>query len=130
MMAQKQVVDPGFTWAAPYQYSQAVRAGDLLFLAGQVAVDATGAVVGEGDIRAQARQVFENLKAVLAAAGSSLDDVVEMTSFHTDMADLEGVAEIKAEYLAGDFPAWTAIGTTGLAFPGLLLEIKVVALAH
>jgi enamine deaminase RidA (YjgF/YER057c/UK114 family) len=65
---------------------------------------------------------------VLAAAGLTLDDVVEIVSYHTDMADLHAVAEVKAEYLTRDFPAWTAVGVTALAFPGQLLEIKATAL--
>ena len=129
-MAQKQIIDPGFGWEKAFGFSQAVRAGDLLFLAGQLPADAGGTRVGEGDIRAQTRKTFENIKAVLAAAGSSLDDIVELVSYHTDMADLGAVAEVKAEYIDRDFPAWTALGVTALAFPGQLIEIKVVALAH
>lgn len=93
-------------------------------------VESAGAVVAEGDIRGQTRQTFENIKAVLAAAGPGLDGIVEMTSYHMDMADLGGVLEVKGEYLSADFPAWTAIGVAALAFPGQLLEIKVVALAR
>ena len=106
-----------------------MRAGSLLLLAGQCPVDAQGNTVAEGDVWGQTRQVFENLKAVLAAAGLTLDDVVEIVSYHTDMADLPAGAEVKAEYLTRDFPAWTAVGVTALAFPGQLLEIKATALA-
>src|SRR5256885_888447 len=113
-MAQKQAIDAGFAWDKPFQFSQVVRAGDFLFLAGQVSVDGDGNVVGEGDIRAQTRKVFENIQTVLAAAGSGLDDIIEFTSFHTNLADLEGVAEVKAEFLTKDFPAWTALGVTSL----------------
>ena len=112
-------------------YSQAVRAGNLLFLAGQMPVDReTGAVMGAGDIRAQTRQTFENIKAVLATAGSTMDDIVELVSYHTDMADLGGVMEVKGEYLPQDFPAWTALGVSALALPGLMVEIKAVAVAR
>ena len=131
MAAQKQVVDPGWGWDQEYGYSQAVRVGDLLMLAGQMPIDPqTAAPVGEGDIRAQTRQVFENIKAVLAAAGSSMDDIVELTSYHTNMEDLGVMAEVKAEYITGNFPAWTAVGVTALAFPELMLEIKVITVAH
>jgi reactive intermediate/imine deaminase len=129
-MTGKQIVDPGWAYHKAFQYSQAVRAGDLLLLAGQCPVDAQGSTVAEGDIRGQTRQVFENLKAVLAAAGLTLDDLVEIVSYHTDLADLPAVAEVKAEYLTRDFPAWTAVGVTALAFPGQLLEIKATALAR
>jgi reactive intermediate/imine deaminase len=128
---RKQIVDPGWGWDKAFGYSQAVRAGNLLFLAGQMPVEReTGTVVGAGDIRAQTRQTFENIKAVLAAAGSTMDDIVELVSYHTDMADLGGVMEVKGEYLPQDFPAWTALGVSALAFPGQMIEIKAVAVAR
>jgi reactive intermediate/imine deaminase len=129
-MSAKQIADPGLAWNQSFGFSQAVRAGGLIFLAGQTPVDENAQLVGEGDIRAQTRQVFENMKTVLANAGSSLDDLVEVVSYNTDMADLMAVAEVKAEYLTKDFPAWTAIGVTALAFPGQLIEIKAVAVAR
>ena len=129
-MSGKQIIDPGWGWNQSFGYSQAVRAGGLIFLAGQMPVDSQVQVVGEGDIRAQTRQTFENLKAVLAAAGATLDDLVELVSYHTDMADLGAVVEVKGEYIAADFPAWTAVGVTALAFPGQLIEIKAVAVAR
>jgi enamine deaminase RidA (YjgF/YER057c/UK114 family) len=69
------------------------------------------------------------MKAVLAAAGSSLEDLVEMTSYHTDTADLDTMNEVKAEYLKTSLPAWTAVGVTGLALPGQMIEIKAIAVA-
>jgi reactive intermediate/imine deaminase len=128
-MARKQIIDLGWAYGKAFQYSQAVRAGDLLFLAGQCPVDAQGNTVAAGDVRGQTRQVFENLKAVLAAAGLTLDDVVEIVTYHVDMADLPAMAEVKSEYLTRDFPAWTAVGVTALAFPGQLVELKATALA-
>ena len=129
-MAGKQVIDPGWGYEKQFGYSQAVRAGNLVFLAGQMPVDAQCNVVAEGDIVGQARQVFENLRTVLAAAGLGFEDLVEIVSYHTDMADLHAVVEVKAEYITQDFPAWTALGVTVLAFPGQRLEIKAVALAR
>ncbi len=129
-MAQKQIIDPGFGWEKAFGFSQAVRAGDFLFLAGQLPADGSGTLVGAGDIRAQTRKTFENIKAVLAAAGSTMDDIVELVSYHTDMADLGGVMEVKGEYLPQDFPAWTALGVSALALPGQMIEIKVVAVAR
>ena len=129
-MVGKQVIDPGWGYEKEFGYSQAVRAGNLVFLAGQMPVDAQCNVVAEGDIVGQARQVFENLKTVLGAAGLGFEDLVEIVSYHTDMADLHAVVEVKAEYIKQDFPAWTALGVTALAFPGQRLEIKAVALAR
>ena len=128
--SQKQIIDPGWGWNQGFGYSQAVRAGGLLFLGGQMPVDRGAQVIGAGDIRAQTRQTFENIREVLAAAGSSLDDIVELVSYHTDMAELGAVMEVKAEYIRQDFPAWTALGVSALSFPGQLIEIKVVAVAR
>jgi len=129
-VSKKQVVDFGWGYEAGFGYSQAVRAGDLVILAGQMPCDAQANVVGAGDLKAQTRQVFENMKAVLAAAGLGLEDVVEIVSYHTDMAGLHDVVEVKAEYLPSEFPAWTALGVTSLALPGQLIEIKATAVAR
>jgi reactive intermediate/imine deaminase len=128
-MNRKQITDNGWNYPRAWGFSQVVRAGNLLFLSGQMPVDSDGNLLFEGDIRAQTRQTFENMKTVLAAAGSSLDDIVEMVSYHTDIADLDAMNEVKAEYLTRNLPAWTAVGVTGLALPGQMIEIRVIALA-
>jgi reactive intermediate/imine deaminase len=128
-VARKETIDPGWGYEKQFGYSQAVRAGNLVILAGQMPVDGEGKLVAEGDIRGQTRQVFENMTAVLAAAGLTRDDLVEIVSYHTNMADLGAMAEVKAGYLTGDFPAWTAVGVTSLAFPGQMIEIKATAFA-
>lgn len=128
-MDRKQIIDNGWEYPRAWGFSQAIRAGNLIFLAGQIPTDSDGNLLFEGDIRGQTRQTFENMKAVLTAAGSSLDDIVEMVSYHTDIADLDTMNEVKAEYLTGNLPAWTAVSTPGLALPGQMIEIKVVALA-
>ena len=130
-MAGKAIIDPGFTWDDEYGYSQCVRVGDLLYLAGQMPVDRDGAVVGEGDIKAQTRQVFANIEAVLAAAGSSLGDIVEATYYLTNMTDdFLGMWEVMGQHLTKDFPTGTALGVAALALPGQRVEIKVTALAR
>jgi reactive intermediate/imine deaminase len=129
-VAQKQIVDFGWGYEQAFGYSQAVRVGDLVILAGQMPCDAEANVVSVGDIKGQTRQVFENMKAVLAAAGLTLDDVVEIVSYHTDLADLHGMNEVKMEYLPANFPAWTALGVTSLALPGQMIEIKAIAAAR
>ena len=78
---------------------------------------------------AQIVQAFENLKKVLAAAGASMSDIVDLTSFHTDMRDLPTFMQVKDRYLTCDFPAWTAIGAASLGgVSGLIIEIKAVAI--
>jgi enamine deaminase RidA (YjgF/YER057c/UK114 family) len=110
-----------------YGYSAAIKSGNLLFVSGQVGVRADGSVV-EGPAE-QIRQAFENLKQVLSAAGCTMDDVVEVTSFHVDMfAHFEAFgAEKRKAFPAPPFPAWTAVGVTTLADSALLCEIKAVA---
>jgi 2-iminobutanoate/2-iminopropanoate deaminase len=129
-MAVKEVFDAGWEWDKPWGYSQAVRVGETVFVSGQTPLDSRGNLLHEGDIRGQTRQVFENLKTVLAAAELSLDQVVEIVSYHTNMSDIAAMNEVKAEYLTKNLPAWTAVGVTSLAFPGQLLEIKAIAVAR
>jgi enamine deaminase RidA (YjgF/YER057c/UK114 family) len=107
------------------QFSQAVRVGDLVWVSGQVGLDEQGAV-GEG-IDAQARQAFRNLQRVLAEAGTSLADVVELVTFHTSMKDIRGFGKVKAEFIPENFPAWTAVGVKELVMPQLLVEIRATA---
>ena len=108
-----------------HRYSAAIRSGDLLFVSGQVGSTETGDP--EPDFGKQVRLAFERLKAVLAAAGCSFDDVVDVTTFHTDpKAQFETVLTVKDEvFREPPYPAWTAVGVTWLA--GFDFEIKVVA---
>lgn len=119
-------VDP-WKWSAAYGYSQGVRAGNLLFISGQMPVDDDGKLVGSGDVTAQAHRIFANLQTVLNAARLKFDDLVEIVSYHVDMNDLPKVADVKSSYIRKEFPAWTALGVTSLALPGQLLEIRAVA---
>jgi len=107
------------------QFSQAVQAGNTIWVSGQVGMDETG-LTGDG-IEAQARLAFQNLQHVLEAAGSSLDDIVELVSFHTSMNAIRDFGKVKAEFITQNYPAWTAVGVTELAFPQLLVEIKATA---
>ncbi|QQM30365.1 RidA family protein [Martelella lutilitoris] len=106
-------------------YSPAVRSGDMLYVSGQVGSRADGSP--EPDFAAQVRLAFSNLENVLKAAGCDFDDIVDVTSFHTDPENqLETVLAAKNErFPAPPFPTWTALGVTWLA--GFDFEIKVVA---
>jgi enamine deaminase RidA (YjgF/YER057c/UK114 family) len=107
------------------QFSQAVRVGDVVWVSGQVGMDELG-TVGEG-IDAQSRLAFKNLERVLAEAGASLVDVVELITFHTAMSDIRGFSKVKAGFIPENFPAWTAVGVKELVMPQLLVEIRATA---
>ncbi len=108
-----------------FHYAPAVRVDNTLYIAGQVGRDEELQVV-EG-AQAQFTQAFENLKKVLEAAGATMEDVVDLVTYHTDMRDIMLFLEVKNRYFTQDYPAWTAIGTPALAMPGLLVEIKATA---
>jgi len=108
-------------------YTDAVRAGDLLFVSGIVPVDEAGALVGEGDVVEQARQVFRNLGAVLAAAGAGFDDVVKVTVYLTDVDDRARINPVRQEAFGPARPASTLVEASALAVPGARLEIEAVA---
>jgi reactive intermediate/imine deaminase len=100
--------------AAVGTYSQAVRAGDLVFISGQIPfVPATMEIV-EGDFAARARQVFENLKAIAEASGGSLNDAVKLTIFLTDLDNFATVNEVMAEYCDEPYPARAAVQVAAL----------------
>jgi 2-iminobutanoate/2-iminopropanoate deaminase len=117
--------------AAPLKphYSNAVRvnAGPLLFIAGQIALDAQGRLVGKGDLRAQAVQVLENIRAILRAAGADMQDVVKVTVYVTDMRAFEELADIRLRYFPKEGPASAIVEVSRLALPELMIEIEAVA---
>lgn len=108
-----------------HRYSAAIRSGDLVFVSGQVGSRDDGSP--EPVFEDQVRRAFSNLIAILEAAGCGLDDIVDVTTFHTDPeAQLDMVIAVRTELLGGPpYPNWTAIGTTWLA--GFDFEIKVIA---
>ena len=108
-------------------YTDAVRAGDLLFVSGVVPVDGDGRVVGGDDIVEQARQVFRNMGEVLAAAGASFADVVKVTVFLTDVDDRPLVNPVRQEVFGETRPASTLVEISRLAVPGARIEVEAVA---
>ena len=108
-------------------YSHAAKAGGLVFVAGQVAQDQEGNVVGRGDVEAQAVQIFDNLRAVLASAGATLNDVVKLTTYTTNVAYRAKIAEVRGRYFTTYFPPNTFVVVASLATPDYLLEIEAVA---
>ncbi len=110
--------------AAIGTYSQAVKAGDTIWLSGQIGLDPATMQMAEG-IDAQIVRVFENLKAVAAAAGASLDDAVKFTIYLTDLAHFAKVNEVMAKYVAQPYPARAAVGVKELP-RGALVEADAV----
>jgi 2-iminobutanoate/2-iminopropanoate deaminase len=110
-------------------YSNCVRvsAGTLLFVAGQIATDVKGRIVGVGDLRAQAQQVLENIRAILRAHGADMQDVVNVTVYVTDMRAFHDIADIRLEYFPHDGPASAIVEVARLALPEILIEISAVA---
>lgn len=111
------------------QYAHVVTAtGRLVAVSGQLPLDEHGALVGEGDPAAQARQVFENLRRCLVAAGATFDDVVKLTYFVTDMAHLPAVREARAAHVPDErLPASSAVQVAALVRPEFLLEVEALA---
>jgi reactive intermediate/imine deaminase len=108
-------------------YTDAVRAGDLLFVSGFVAVDADGNLVGGDDVVAQARRVFENMRLALAAAGCGFEDVVKVTIFLTDVDDRPKINPVRQEVFGETRPASTLVEVPRLAVPGAKIEVEAVA---
>src|SRR6185437_4484063 len=100
----------------------------LLFVAGQIALDESGQLVGEGDFEAQARQVFVNMGRVLESGGMGFENLVQVGVFMTDISQLATYARVRDEFVDTSAPpASTTVGVTSLAFPGLLVEVNGIA---
>jgi 2-iminobutanoate/2-iminopropanoate deaminase len=108
-------------------YADAVRAGDLLFVSGVVAVDGEGKLVGGDDVVAQAEKVFESIGAILAAAGASAQDVVKVTLFVTDIDDRPKINPVRQRFFGETRPASTLVEISKLAIPGAKIEVEAVA---
>jgi reactive intermediate/imine deaminase len=131
MANPRKIVQNPPTVAAPLKgyYSNAVKvsAGPLLFIAGQVAIDRGGRIVGKGDLRAQATQALENIKAILEANNATMDDVVKVTVYVTDMRAYDELTDIRLKYFSKNGPASVIVEVSRLALPELLVEIDAVA---
>ena len=111
----------------PYALSQGFRVGDLVIVSGQAALDEQGRIVGAGDFDAQAEQTFRNLARVLEAGGSSLERIVKVTIFLTDMANFPKIVELRRRWFSPPYPADTIVEVSSLALAGLEIEIEAIA---
>jgi reactive intermediate/imine deaminase len=108
-------------------FTDAVLSGDLLFVSGIVAVDGEGGLVGGEDVVAQARQVFANMRAVLAAVGCGFEDVVKVTVFLTDIDDRPKINPVRQEVFGSARPASTLVEVARLAVEGAKIEVEAIA---
>ena len=118
----------GSTIFKKFGYSPAVRAGDFLYVAGQIGLNPDGSMPANDE--GQFVNAFDRLKIVMEEAGASLDDIVELVSYHVGLQNHLGkFVEIKSRYIREPYPTWTILEIAGLARPGLVIEIKAVAYA-
>ena len=121
-------------WSMPVPFSQGWRAGNFVFVGGQISADEHGRVVGDGDIEVQTRNVFGCITRVLEEAGCSWKDVVKLNTYYCfdgegdDITEFwEKMTRVRLEFLPDPGPAATAVRVVGLAYPGLLIEAEAIA---
>jgi reactive intermediate/imine deaminase len=111
-------------------YTDAVKAGNTIYVSGQASVDEQGRLVGRGDVVAQTRKVLDNMKLALAAAGATLDDVTKVTVYLANVDDRPKVNEVRKEYFRDNRPASTLIEISRFAIEGMLIEIEAIAVTR
>jgi len=109
-----------------WHFAEATRVGDTVWVSGQVGYDLQGEI--SADPREQARVAFENLAETLRIAGADLRDIVELKTYHADMADIDGFRSAKDHVITAPYPSWTVIGVQSLAVPAIRVEICAVAI--
>ena len=126
--ARRRTVDPGWAWDDRLPLAQGKQIGDTIYVSGQIAYDSNGKLVGEGDMKAQTRQVFDNIKSILESAGSGLKDIVKINTYITDGSKFMDMLAVRSEIFGNDPPASTAVVVAALAFPALLIEVEAIAI--
>jgi len=121
-------LDPGWAWDDRLPLVQGKKIGNTILVSGQIAYDSNGNLVGEGDMKAQTRQVFANIKSILESAGSGLKDIVKINTYITDASKFMDMLAVRTEIFGDEPPASTAVVVAALAFPGLLVEIEAMAI--
>ena len=126
-MPFRTITTPEAKPVANYTMATRQESGQLLYISGQVARDIDGNVVGKGDMRTQARQVFQNLRQVLQAAGGDFKDLMKITTYITNIEDFPALAEVRSAVFQGELPASTLIVVKSLFNPDFLIEVEGVA---
>jgi reactive intermediate/imine deaminase len=125
--AVERINPQGLSTPTGYSHVVSTRGGKTIYVAGQVAFDAKGQLVGKGDLAAQAKQVFENLAIALKAAGATFANVVKVTYYMRDASQVAVVRDIRSKYFTSELPASTLVEVPRLANPDFLIEIEVIA---
>ena len=126
---EKRPINP-WTWQTPYNFSQAWKidkSQSMVFVSGQASLSSDGEILHLNDFEGQVHVTMQNIKTVLDHAGASLEDVIRLGIFITDMENFPSFVDILGEYFPGEKPANTVLGISCLALPGLLIEIEAVA---
>lgn len=125
-MARTPIAPPDMKDQRP-RYTLGWRVGQTIYVAGQLPYDRDGNLIGLGDIKAQTRRVLENVRKVVEAGGGTMNDVVKLTVFVTDVRYREPYAEVRSEFFGPNPPASTLVQISNLALPGAMIEIEAVA---
>lgn len=115
---------------APFNLSQGISLGDLLFISGQTSINQNGKLIHTGDFFAQAEQAFKNLDNVLKAGGSSLDDVLKVTIFLIDMSNFDKIVKLRERFFSKPYPADSIVEISSLFHPDALIEIEAIAVKN
>ena len=126
-MAKRIEVNPDWPWAEKFGFHLGIRVENTVYVSGTVAWDRDGNIVGQDNMLEQSRQAFLNVKDILAEAGATMDDVVKINAFLTDINRYAEYSAARAEAFTNNIPASTAVASPALVEPGLLIEIEAIA---
>ena len=126
-MAKRIEVNPDWPWAEKFGFHLGIRVENTVYVSGTVAWDRDGNIVGLDNMLEQSRQAFSNVKEILAEAGATMDDVVKINAFLTDINRYAEYSAARAEAFTNNIPASTAVASPALVEPGLLIEIEAIA---
>ena len=126
-MAKRIEVNPDWPWAEKFGFHLGIRVENTVYVSGTVAWDRDGNIVGQDNMLEQSRQAFSNVKEILALAGATMDDVVKINAFLTDINRYTEYSAARAEAFTNNIPASTAVASPALVEPELLIEIEAIA---
>lgn len=127
MKTKKQIIAPAAMYKAE-RYAHAVKVGNMLFIAGQPARDKNFNIVGKGDIAVQTAQVFENIKSIVEEAGGTMENIVALTTYFTNIKDFPKYREVREKYIKPESVAATTMAVTALVHPDMIVEVEGIAI--